>query len=214
MATTIILYCVNFMKDYIKQFAGKAIEALEHLPEEEIAKALNYLQAAYERDGRVYVFGNGGSWAIAGHWVTDFNKTVFSHHLDKHDRRFRVSRVPFTEEELTAWANDIGYDMIFAGPLQNSLEDGDLIIAISSSGNSPNIIKAVELAKSRNVPVIGLSGFDGGRLAELADAKIVIPTPKGEYELVESTHDTIMHLMTRYFKDYFDHLIERQQASS
>ena len=154
------------------------------------------------------MFGNGGSWAIAGHWVTDFNKTVFSHHLEKHNRRFRVSRIPPSAEELTAWANDVGYDMIFAGPLENTLDDSDVVIAISSSGNSPNIIKAVEIAKKRKVPVIGLSGFDGGKLNELSDAKILIPTSKGEYEIVESTHDTVMHLMTRYFKDYFDHLVE------
>lgn len=200
------------MEDYIKQFIDKTEQSLRSLPYGEIAKTLNILQAVYERDGRIYIFGNGGSWAIAGHWVTDFNKTVFSHHLDKPHRRFRVSRVPATAEELTAWANDVGYDMIFAGPLANILEDSDAVIAISSSGNSPNIIKAVELAKSRNVPVIGLSGFDvGNKLNHLADAKIHVPTVSGEYEVVESVHGTVMHLMTKYFKDYFDHLVERSQ---
>src|SRR3989344_97130 len=105
------------MKDFIDEFSRQSIEAIKGIPHGEVAKALNILQAAYERGGRVYIFGNGGSWAIAGHWVTDFNKTVFSHHLEKHNRRFRVSRVPGTAEELTAWANDIGYDMVFAGPL-------------------------------------------------------------------------------------------------
>lgn len=195
------------MKEYIKSFANKVIALLNDLPQEEIAKAINILQACYERGGRVYVFGNGGSWAIAGHWVTDFNKTVFSHHLDKHSRRFRVSRIPATEEELTAWANDVGYDMVFAAPLKNVLEDNDVVIAISSSGTSVNIAKAVEVARDRNVPVIGLSGFDGGKLNELADAKILIKTPKGEYELVETTHDAVMHLLTKYFKDYFDHVV-------
>lgn len=199
------------MKEYITQFIASMEKGLRVLPSEEIAKALNILQAVYERGGHVYVFGNGGSWAIAGHWVTDFNKTVFSHHLDKHHRRFQVSRVPGSEEELTAWANDIGFDMVFAGPLKNVLADGDVVIAISSSGNSPNILKAVELAKSRHVPVIGLSGFDGGKLNQLADAKIVVQTPKGEYEIVESVHDAVMHLMTKYFKDYFDHLVERKE---
>lgn len=197
------------MKEYIKNFSLKIIEALNNLPAQEIAKALNILQAVYERDGRIYVFGNGGSWAIAGHWVTDFNKTVFSHHLEKHNRRFRVSRVPSTAEEITAWANDVGYELVFASPLKNVLEEGDAVIAISSSGNSPNIIKAVEFAKSRNVPVIGLSGFDqSNKLNQLADVKVHVPTEKGEYEVVETIHDAIMHLMTKYFKDYFDHLVE------
>lgn len=197
------------MEDFIKKFGERAAGLLKNLPTAEIAKALNILQATYERDGRIYVFGNGGSFAIAGHWVTDFNKTVFSRHLDGEHRRFRISRVPDTAEELTAWANDIGYDMVFAGPLSNILQDTDVVIAISSSGNSANIIRAVEVAKKKNVPVIGLSGFDGGKLNELADVKILVPAPKGEYELVESTHDTIMHLMTVYFREYFAHLAEK-----
>ncbi len=197
------------MRDFIVEFSKKFTTAIEELPREEIAKALNVLQGAYENDGRVYVFGNGGSWGIAGHWVTDFNKTIFSNHLEKHKHRFVVSRIPASEEELTAWANDVGYDMVFAGPLDNVLEDGDVVIAISSSGNSTNIIKAVEVAKKHKVPVIGLSGFDASnKLNQLADIKIHVPTPKGEYEVVESTHDTVMHLMTKYFKSYFDHLAE------
>ncbi len=196
------------MEDYIKNFAAKAEASLKNLPSVEIARALNILQAVYERDGRVYIFGNGGSLALATHWVSDFNKTVFGHSdgLEKHAKRFQAIRVPTTEEELTAWANDVGYDMVFAGPLKNYLQDSDVVIAISSSGNSPNVIKAVELAKKRHVQVIGLSGFDGGKLNELADAKILVKTGKGEYGIVESIHGTILHLMTQYFKDYFEHL--------
>jgi len=200
------------MREYVKNFSERVEALLKNLPEEEIAKALNILQAAYERDGRIYIFGNGGSMALATHWVCDFNKTVFSHNLDKHRRRFQAIRVPTTDEEITAWANDIGFEMIFAGPLQNYLQDSDVIIAISSSGNSPNVIKAVELAKSRKVPVIGISGFDSSnRLNQLADAKIHVPTEKGEYEIVEGVHGVILHLMTKYFKDYFDHLIAKAE---
>ncbi len=198
------------MEAYIKNFCEKVAGTIQKVPSGEIAKAINILHAAYERNGRIYIFGNGGSLAIATHWVSDFNKTVFSHHLDKSMRRFQAVRLPSTESELTAWANDIGYDMVFAGPLQNYLQESDVIIAISSSGNSPNIVKAVEVAKVRHVPVIGLSGFDGGELNKLADAKILISTKKGEYEVVESVHGTILHLITRYFGDYFDHLAEQK----
>lgn len=200
------------MKDFIQNFAAENIKALENLPHEEIAKAINILQACYERDGKIYIFGNGGSLAIATHWVADFNKTVFSHHLEKHKRRFQAIRVPTTESELTAWANDVGYDMVFAGPLENYLQDSDVVIAISSSGNSPNIVKAVELAKSRKVQVIGVSGFDGGKLNQFADAKILVKTEKGEYEVVEGVHTVIFHLLTKYFKDYFDHLVARGEV--
>ncbi|HEV2339139.1 MAG TPA: SIS domain-containing protein [Patescibacteria group bacterium] len=197
------------MEKYIQNFITNVKDTLTQLPTKEIAKALNILQAVYEHDGRIYVFGNGGSLALASHWVADFNKTVFSHYLDSQHRRFQAIRVPSTEEELTAWANDIGYDMVFAGPLKNYLQDCDVVIAISSSGNSANIIKAVELAKHHKIPVIGLSGFDGGKLNRLADAKIFVPTQKGEYEIVEGIHDIILHLMTKYFKDAFDLLVEK-----
>jgi len=199
------------MQEYIKKFVEEAETALQNLPKEEIAKAINILHACYERDGRIYVFGNGGSLALATHWVADFNKTVFSNHIEKESRKFQAVRLPSTESELTAWANDLGYDMVFVGPLKNYLQDSDVVVAISSSGNSPNIVKAVELAKSRHVPVIGLSGFDGGKLNELADAKIKVVTPKGEYELVESIHGMIFHIMTRYFRDYFNHVAKRSE---
>jgi D-sedoheptulose 7-phosphate isomerase len=191
---------------------NELIVSLKEVPADEISKAINILQAVYERDGRIYIFGNGGSLAIATHWVSDFNKTVFSHNLKGHPRRFQAIRLPATEEEMSAWANDVGYDMVFAGPLQNYIQESDCVIAISSSGNSANIIKAVELAKARHVPVIGLSGFrKDNKLNTLADAKILIETEPGAYTIVESVHHAVLHLLTRYFQDYFDHLSERNE---
>ena len=102
--------------------------------------------------------------------------------------------------------------MVFAGPLQNYLQETDCVIAISSSGNSPNIIRAVELALLRQVPVIGISGFAGGKLNDLADAKIAVVTEKGRHEIVEGIHAVILHLITKYFQDYFDYLIEKRAA--
>lgn len=200
------------MEKFITEFSNEVTTALQAVPTEEIAKALDILQATYERDGRIYIFGNGGSLALATHWVSDFNKTVFSHHLDLHSRRFQAIRLPTTESELTAWANDVGYDMVFAGPLKNYIQENDTVIAISSSGKSLNVIKAVELAKSYMVPVIGLSGFDGGKLNSLSDAKILVKTRLGKYEIVESVHGAILHMVTKYFIDYFDHLAERHDA--
>ena len=196
------------MDAFIGQFSKEVKAALDSVSSAEISKALAILQAVYERNGRIYVFGNGGSLALATHFVSDLNKTVFSHHLTKHKRRFQAIRLPSTESELTAWANDIGYDMVFAGPLANYLQDADAIIAISSSGNSKNVSKAVELAKRHHVPVIGFSGFDGGKLNRLADAKILVATKKGEYEIVESVHAVLLHMMVKYFKNAFDHMVK------
>src|SRR3990167_5446283 len=100
------------MENYIKKYLKKSAKLLANLPHQEIAKAMNILQATYERDGKIYICGNGGSLSMATHWVADFNKTVFSHHLEKNVRRFQAIRLPTTEAEITAWANDIGYEMI------------------------------------------------------------------------------------------------------
>jgi D-sedoheptulose 7-phosphate isomerase len=201
------------MRDYIERFLGQIDRTLHTLSYHEVSKALNILHAVFERDGRLYVFGNGGSLALATHWVTDFNKTVFGSDVQRHRRRFQAIRVPTTEEELTAWANDVGFEMVFAGPLQNYLQDADAVIAISASGNSANVIKAVELAKSHMVPVIGISGFSpDNQLNRLADAKVHVETDSGEYAIVEATHSVVLHLMTQYFKDYFDRILARELA--
>lgn len=193
------------MDKFIKGYIIQSNKLLQNLPVQEIAKALNILQATYERDGRIYVFGNGGSQSMATHWVADFNKTVFSGHLDKNLKRFQAIRLPTTESEITAWANDVGFEMVFAGPLRNYIKEGDAVIAISSSGNSPNVLEAVKLAREYKVPVIGVTGFDGGQLNKMADAKIMVKTDKGAYELVEGIHAVILHLMTLYFKESFNY---------
>lgn len=200
------------MKKFINQFFGEVDTAIKTISHNEISKVINILQATYERDGRIYIFGNGGSLALATHWVSDFNKTVFSHHINEYSKRFQAIRLPSTESEITAWANDVGFDMVFAGPLKNYLQDSDVIIAISSSGNSENIIKAVELAKSMNIPVIGLTGFDGGRLKKMSDASIHVETAKGKYEIVEGVHAVVLHMIIKYFKDYFDYQTENKKT--
>jgi len=202
------------MENYINKFKSDVVSVIDKLPNTEIARAINILQATYERDGRIFVFGNGGSLSLATHWVSDFNKTVFSNDLEHERRRFQAVRLPSTEAELSAWSNDVGYDMVFAGPLRNYLSDADCVVAISSSGNSENIIKAVELAKRNHIPVIGLSGFDGGKLNELADAKIFVKTEQGQYTIVEGVHAVVLHLIVQYFQDYFDHLVKQVKSSA
>lgn len=195
------------MELFITNFFKEISEHLRGISSIEIAKALKILEATYERDGRIYVIGNGGSLAIARHFVGDLNKTVFKQHIDKNIKRFQAIALPSTDAELTAWANDVGYDMVFAGPLKNYIQETDTLVAISSSGNSNNIIKAVEVAKEFGIPVVGLSGFDGGKLNEMADAKILVPTEIGKYDIVESIHETICHLITRYFQELISHKI-------
>lgn len=170
------------MTEYIKQTK----RLLSNLPMAEIKKAKELLQST---QGKIYVCGNGGSFSLACHFVADLNKTGI-----------KALFLPSTTEEITQRANDNGYENVYAGILQTFLEPGDILIAISSSGNSLNIIKAVKLARDNACSVIGLSGFDGGQLNKLAHVRIFIPTQKGEYELVEGVHCIILHLITKWLK--------------
>jgi D-sedoheptulose 7-phosphate isomerase len=121
----------------------------------------------------VFVFGNGGSAATASHMANDLNK--FTIVEGKH--RFRVMALTDNIPLLTAIGNDIGYTDIFVEQLHNWLQPGDTVIAISASGNSPNVLKAVTYAKSAGATVIGFCGQPGGQLAQLADLKVIIPSP-------------------------------------
>ncbi len=165
----------------------------------EIAFGIKILQAAYEHDGKIYLIGNGGSAAIASHFANDLNKTVFGQKGEKKAKRFQAISLADNTPALTAWANDVGFEAIFSEQLKNFAQEKDVLAAISSSGNSLNIIKAAEVAKSLHMPIIGLVGFDGGKLLPLADAKIHIPSQK--YEIIESAHEAICHLIITYFKE-------------
>lgn len=187
------------MENYIKDFLEEIHNEVKKVSWQEIALALKILQATYENDGKIYLIGNGGSAAIASHFANDLNKTVFGYKGDKKAKRFQAISLADNTSALTSWANDVGYESVFAEQLKNFAQEKDTLFAISSSGNSPNIIKAAEIAKSLNMSIIGLVGFNGGKLFSLSDAKIHVPSSK--YAIVESAHDDICHLITTYFEE-------------
>jgi len=187
------------MEDYIKNFLSELNIKINKVFWKDIARAIKILNSTYENGGRVYLIGNGGSAAIASHFANDLNKTVLGHKGDKNAKRFQAIALSDNISVLTAWANDVGFDCVFSEQLKNFAQEKDTLLAISSSGNSPNIIKAVETVKNLHIPVIGLVGFDGGKLLALSDAKIHVPSFK--YAIVESAHDAICHLITTYFEE-------------
>ena len=115
------------------------------------------------------------------------------------NRRFRVTSLCDNTELITAWANDSGYEVVFSEQLKTFAEEGDLLIAISASGNSPNIIRAVDVAKIKGMKVIGLTGFAGGKLRELADVPIHVEAK--DYGIIENCHLMFGHLATKYLND-------------
>jgi len=187
------------MENYIKNFLKELDTQINKVSWKEIALALKILQSAYENDGKIFLIGNGGSAAIASHFTNDLNKTVLGYKGDKKAKRFQAISLADNTSAITSWSNDVGFEFVFSEQLKNFAQDKDVLLAISSSGNSPNIIKAVEVAKIMHLPIIGLAGFDGGKLLSLSDAKIHIPSQS--YAIVESAHDAICHLITTYFEE-------------
>lgn len=187
------------MEDYIKDFLNKLSSQINQVSWKEIALSIKILQATYEHDGKIFLIGNGGSAAIATHFANDLNKTVFGQRGEKKVKRFQAMSLADNASSLTAWANDVGFEEVFSEQLKNFAKANDDLVAISSSGNSANIIKAAQTAKNIHMQIIGFTGFDGGKLLPLSDAKIHLPSQ--EYEIVESGHEAICHLITTYFKE-------------
>jgi D-sedoheptulose 7-phosphate isomerase len=158
-----------------------------------IERIVDRLRFARDHAATVFVAGNGGSAATASHWVNDLGKAT------KRSGRapMRVMCLSDNASWLTALANDDGYEEVFSGQLDNFARGDDLLIVISASGTSPNLVRAVEVAGSRGAVTIGLLGFDGGVLMDLVDERVCLSTEKGAYELVEDAHSIVCHILTR-----------------
>lgn len=185
-----------FVEEYINSISNMS----RTIPIEEFKKAVELIQSAYREDRQIFLAGNGGSAATCNHFVCDFGKNVLP--LGG-CRRFRLLSLCDSVEKITAFANDLEYADVFHQQLVNLVNDGDLLITISASGDSPNIIRAIEYAKTRNCHVIALTGFSGGRSRELADAKLHVPAQS--YEQAEDIHSVLCHILVGFFKTYFKH---------
>ena len=152
---------------------------------------IRLLLAARTSGNSVFFIGNGGSAATASHFANDMSiGTRTGDNLP-----FRAVSLTDNVAVMTALANDEGYDRMFVDQLKVHMRDGDSLVAISASGNSPNLIEAVDYAKTRGATVVGLTGFDGGRLREKSDISLHVPTAKGEYGPVEDVHMIFDHLI-------------------
>ena len=184
------------MKDYkqeITAYLAHEIETIQNLDVEAINQALNLLEETFQREGTIYIFGNGGSSATASHFQNDFNKGV-SEHTEK---KFRFQCLNDNVATVMAVANDIGFEEVFRFQLQGHLRPGDIVVAISGSGNSKNVINAVEYAKSQGNAIIGLTGFGGGKLREMAD--VSLHAPINSMQVTEDIHMIFDHLMMSVF---------------
>lgn len=168
-------------------------EALAQVDRKELNEAMNAFIQAFERDADIYVFGNGGSASTASHMMNDFNKGI-SLELE---RKFRFHCLNDNIPVLTAIANDIGYEYVFSVQLEGKLKPNDLVVAISGSGNSKNIVSGVEYARSIGCKVIGISGYDGGKLYQMSDYHM--HAPSHNMQVVEDVHMIFNHMMMKIF---------------
>ena len=180
-------------KEMIKEYIRLEQEVLGQLDIAAINDAMNLLEETMDKEKNIYIFGNGGSSATASHFQNDFNKGI-SEYTEK---KFRFNCLNDNVATLMAVANDIGFEEVFRFQLRGKLDPEDLIIAISGSGNSKNVINAVEYAKEQGCTVIGLTGFGGGKLKELAD--ISLHAPVNSMQVTEDIHMIFDHLIMSIF---------------
>lgn len=185
------------MKEYLGTYKKSLTDAIWAIEEPEFAKAVEILRQAWFHDKQVFIMGNGGSAGTANHFVCDFGKNAVQ---TPGKRRFRVLSVCDNIEKVTALGNDFSFEDIFSFQLGNLMNDGDVLIAVSASGNSPDLVRACEFAAQKHAHIITLSGFEGGKIKAFAEAAFVVR--RESYEQIEDVHLNILHMLTYYFKTH------------
>ncbi len=174
-------------------------KSLDRTDRSEINDVLTALHDAYSRSANIFVIGNGGSAANASHFAQDLAKGVFPD--QKTEPRFRAISLTDNVAYISALANDDGYEDIFEAQLRTYYRAGDVLIAISGSGNSPNVLKAAKFAKSKGLVVVGITGYDGGQLLTISDLSIHVRL--NEMCTVESIHSLILHYIVLQLRELF-----------
>ncbi len=161
----------------------------------DLKKVLAILEEAYHNGHRLFVMGNGGSAATASHFALDLSKNTIMPGAPRVKAISLTDHVPL----ITAWSNDTHYEHIFAEQLANMIEPGDVVIGISASGNSANVINAVKLARQNRAATVGLLGAKGGKLKDMVDACVLAPGQNIEQE--EDAHMILTHVITRHMRE-------------
>ena len=175
---------ISSFEDYFER-VNLLIESIQKF---EVVNVLNEIKKIKSSGGKVLVIGNGGSAALASHFATDLGTGSVLRGVD-----YPIISLVDNVSVITAAANDYGYDEIFARQLVNLGKSGDLLMIISSSGNSKNLIEASKVAREIGMKIIGIVGFDGGEIGRISDLKIHIQSKVGEYGQVEDLHSIILH---------------------
>ena len=176
----------------IEDYKEKLVNEIRNLDTELINDFINLLVAKRDERKQIFIMGNGGSGATASHIAGDFNKGLSL--FKPEDKRYRMVCLTDNIPALLSIANDVSYDDIFVEQIKNFLNDGDILICISGSGNSANVLKAAEYAKGRGNTIVGFTGFDGGKLKAMSDVSIYIPID--DMQITEDIHMMLGHLIS------------------
>jgi D-sedoheptulose 7-phosphate isomerase len=181
------------INDYAKSYIDYLSSVLNNISLIDIEKFVEVLLEARERGSSIFFIGNGGSAATASHFANDIAIGTRTY-----KKPFRAISLCDNQAVITAIANDDGYEKIFSQQLQVLLKKQDVVVAISASGNSPNLLDAIDTAKEMNAITVGISAFSGGKMKEMVDVSLYVPTEKGEYGPAEDAHMVLDHLISNY----------------
>jgi len=180
---------------FAEKYKASALEAIAHIDTARVEQAIQWFEEARDANRHIFVCGNGGSASTASHFVCDIVKGAS---YDR-DQRFRILALTDSLPTITAYSNDVGYECIFAEQLKNFAQAGDVVMCISGSGNSPNVLRAIEYANSIGCKTIALTGRNGGKLGPLAQLNIQVPVP--HMGRIEDAHMVICHMIAYRFMD-------------
>lgn len=183
------------MKNFVSTYIQEQKHALDSIPQDQVLEVIRLFRSALDSDNQIFVFGNGGSAANASHFVTDLGKGS----SDKTDKRFRCLSLNDNTHWITAIGNDYSYEEIFSKQLMNFARPGDIVFTMSVSGNSPNLVHAINWANTHQLRTIALVGANGGKLASMAQTTIVIDDK--HYGRVEDAHMGICHMIAYAFME-------------
>ena len=191
--------------EFSKGYASYLITLLEKLDHSKIAECIKHLEEARQCDNTIFIIGNGGSASTASHIGNDFGLAVLKKTNKSVNKSYRALALTDNISVISAIGNDSTYDNIFLDQLKVHFRKGDKLIAISASGNSPNLITATEWFRGQGGTVMGWLGFDGGKLKDLVDIPVVVESPKGEYAPVEDIHLVINHIIVTWMQYHIQH---------
>ncbi len=175
------------------EYLDQLKELLDIFPHDRFKEIADILIFAYNSEKNIFIMGNGGSGSTASHFACDINKGCCC----DFDKKFKVICLNDNIPTMLAYANDLSYSKVFVEQLKNFLQPDDVVIGISGSGNSENVLHAVSYAKEKGAVTIGLTGFDGGRLAQIADVPLVAAIH--DMQKVEDIHMIVVHMLMQYF---------------